>query len=141
MFKSHGGAAASSISYVDIYVYPSYDTDVVAAAYMTDVKSRFGATGNPINLTINVVIGQYGTVDCDAGSAFSPMVMDEFNLLSGSAVFQTSTSGTATPNPSVASLKITSLNINGNDISSNPFEFITGSYVYRIFGYDECQGL
>jgi hypothetical protein len=141
MLKSHSGAVSSAISYVDIYVYPSYDTDVVAAAYLTDVKSRFGATANPINLAINVAIGQYSSVDCDAGSYLTLLNTDEFNLLSGSAVFQTSTSAPVTPNPSVASLKITSLNINGNDISSNPFEFITGSYVYRIFGYGQCQGL
>ncbi len=140
MLKGHSGAAASSISHVDIYVYPTYDTTIVGcSSYATNVKSRFGTDNVPIGIDILADVSQYGTVDCNGGGLqVDPLYI---NLTSGTAQFTPASSTSVSADPAVASLKITAINVSGNDISSNPGEFVTGSYVYRIFGLNQCQGL
>ncbi len=138
MLKSHSGAAASSISHVDVYVYPVYDTEVNAAAYVTNVKSRFNTVDNPIGLDIECVIRQSSEIACTnvlQGDSFT------ISLPQGAGVFNPYQATPVSADPSVASLKMYSIQIGDKFITTNPGEFITGSYVYRIFGWGECQGL
>jgi hypothetical protein len=140
MLKSHSGAVSSAISYVDVYVYPFYDTTTIAAAaYVTDVKSRFNTVSNPIGLDLDVQIQQWSAPNCT--SPLGGPTSHTFSLPISMSVFDTSISSTEVADPSAVAVRITSLSVLGVSLDRSPQFIVTGSYVYRITGYGECGGL
>ena len=140
MLKSHSGAASSAISYVEVYVYPSYDTTTVSAAgYITEVKSRFATSDNPIGLDLDVQIQQWSGIDCT--TALGGPTSHTFSIPISASIFNPYSSATEIASPSAASLRITSLSVLGVSLDRSPQFIVTGSYVYKITGYGECQGL
>lgn len=90
------------------------------------------------DLTVAVTIDQYGTTDC-TGSTVAPQFNPpgSFIMTAGDPYGWIENVGSF-PDPSANSLKLSSITINGINITSNPQIINIGGYNYEIQGLNSC---